>query len=109
MNRFTLAVIAAGMSSMASGAFAGDGDVSNSIDACRAAILTQLKADTSAVSVSVGKIKSLARVRNVAFKVSSFDAAGPYRGINATCVTKLTGEVTELTIDGKPATLSAGH
>ena len=60
-----------------------------------------------AVSVSVGKIKSPARVRNVAFKVSSFDAAGPR--INATCVTKLTGEVTELTIDGKPATLSAGH
>ena len=76
MNRFTLAVIGAGMISLTSGAFAGDGDVSNSIDACRAAILTQLKADTSAVSVSVGKIKSPARVRNVAFKVNSFDAAG---------------------------------
>ena len=106
MNRLSATIFSLAILCCAQNAMAGDGDVNNSIDACRIAIAQQLKTDPALLSINVGKMKVLARSRELAFKISSEDKSGPLHGVNAKCVTKLTGVVTGLTIDGKAATLT---
>lgn len=84
----------------ASSAFAGD-DFARSIDTCRDAITSQIKAEPGAVRITLGKIKSQARALDMTFRISSVDAAGPLRGVPARCTTTLTGEVKALSVDGK--------
>ena len=107
MNRLTTTVFTAVALACSGSALAGDGDLTTSIDACRTAISQQLKAEPASLNINVGKMKVLARARSLVFKVNSYDAAGPVHGVTAKCVTKLTGEVTELTLDGKATTLAA--